>query len=258
MYHTLTIRLKIANMKKAFVTGISKGIGKSICIQLIKEGYFVYGTYNTDADSAKKLEIKYKGKLITYQLDLNNRAQTLDLLDRLKVNKFDVVVNNAGTIIFEDFDNYDFSIWDKTLEVNLSSALIITMTLSKNMKKGGSIINVSSTDGMTGSFASMAYAASKSALINITKSLGNNLGTRGVRVNSIAPGWINTGMSTDESYEAVKLTPLGRNGKPEEIADIVSFLICDKSSFINGTTIVADGGYTNVDYIMKMEADDRL
>ena len=122
--------------------------------------------------------------------------------------------------------------------------------------QNGSIVNIASTDGLTGSYSSMSYSASKAALINLTKSLAINYGKYQVRVNSISPGWINTGMSTESSYEATKLAPLGRNGKPQEIADLVSYLISPKASFITGSNIVIDGGYSCVDYIMKKEADE--
>jgi NAD(P)-dependent dehydrogenase (short-subunit alcohol dehydrogenase family) len=140
------------------------------------------------------------------------------------------------------------------MQVNLNSVLVLSLGLKDELTTSGSIINITSTDGNTGSFASMSYAASKAALSNLTKSLANNLGASGIRVNAVAPGWINTGMATEASYEAVTLAPLGRNGKPEEVAELVYFLSSKKASFINGAIIPIDGGYTNVDYIMKKEA----
>ena len=100
----------------------------------------------------------------------------------------------------------------------------------------------------------MAYSASKAALSNLTKSLANNFAVKGIRVNAICPGWINTGMSTPASYKATHLTPLARNGQPIEIANVVSFLLSDKASFVTGSNLFADGGYTNVDCIMLEEA----
>lgn len=98
----------------------------------------------------------------------------------------------------------------------------------------------------------IAYLASKAALLAVTRSLANVLGPRGVRVNAVTPGWVDSGILT-ESYEASSLTPLGRNGSPVDIAKIVAFLLSDGASFINGASIVADGGYTGVDYFMKKE-----
>ncbi len=93
----------------------------------------------------------------------------------------------------------------------------LLVRLVEQMNEGGSIVNIASTDGLTGSYSSMSYSASKAALINLTKSLAINYGKYQVRVNSISPGWINTGMSTESSYEATKLAPLGRNGKPKKL-----------------------------------------
>lgn len=240
--------------KNALVTGISRGIGKAICEKLVQDGFKVYGTYNTGEDEAKEVKEKLNNVEI-FQVDFSQRQQTLQLIDKLKEVSFDAIVNNAGMIEFEDFDNFDFGIWDRTFEVNLNTPLLICISLRERIKSGGAIVNIASSDGLIGSFSSMAYAASKAALINLTKSLGNNFGRRGVRVIAVAPGWINTGMSTEASYEATTLTPLSRNGKPEEVAEVVSFLLSDRASFITGATIVTDGGYTNVDYIMKKEAD---
>jgi 3-oxoacyl-[acyl-carrier protein] reductase len=241
-------------IKNALVTGASRGIGRAICKQLVSEGYKVYGVYNTGVEEAKELEGELGVGVETIQTDLSQRDQTLALVQRLSSITFDAIVNDAGMIEFEDFEHFDFGIWDRTFEVNLNAALVLCIGLQGNIRQGGAIVNITSTDGMTGSFASMSYAASKAALINLTKSLGNNFGLRQIRVNAVAPGWVNTGMSTEESMEAGSLTPLGRNARPEEIAQVVSFLLSDAASFINGTTVKVDGGYTNVDYIMIKEA----
>lgn len=240
--------------KHALVTGASRGIGRAICKQLISEGYKVYAVYNTGIEEAKELEREFGTNVEAIQTDLSQRGQTLSLVQRLSNITLDAIVNDAGLIEFEDFDHFDFGIWDKTFEVNLNAALVLCIGLRNNIKQGGAIVNIASTDGMTGSFASMSYAASKAALINLTMSLANNFGLRQIRVNAVAPGWVNTGMSTEESMEAGSLTPLGRNARPEEIAQVVSFLLSDAASFMSGETIKVDGGYTNVDYIMIKEA----
>ena len=246
--------MKMKNKKTALVTGVSRGIGQAIAKKLVGEGYFVHGTYNTGKKEAEQLKKELKNIEI-YQANFKRREQTQQLVEKLKEIKFDALVNNAGVFQLEDFDNYDFEIWDSTLEINLSAILVICLGLKDDIKKGGAIVNIASTDGMTGSFGGMAYSVSKAALINLTKSLGNNLGPKGIRVNAIAPGWVNTDMDTEVIGDAPDLTPLGRNAKPEEIASVVSFLLSNKASFANGATFVIDGGYTNVDPIMKKEAE---
>lgn len=240
--------------KNVLVTGMSRGIGKAISEKLVSEGYTVYGTYNTGEKEAQEVKNRL-GNINIFQVDFTDRTQTFNLISKLKDIKFDAIVNNAGMFGGEVFENFDFNGWDNTLNVNLNTPLIISVKLQNNLNKGGVIVNISSTDGFIGSFGSMAYAASKAALNNLTKSLANNFAPKGIRVIAIAPGWVNTSMATEEASESVEITPLGRDAQPEEIANVVSFLISENASFITGTTIVVDGGYTCVDVIMKKEAE---
>ncbi|MGH3227139.1 MAG: SDR family NAD(P)-dependent oxidoreductase [Streptosporangiaceae bacterium] len=240
-------------MKTVLVTGASRGIGQATAVNLLGRGYKVHGTFNHSEAEARELERVYEN-LTFHQADFSDRTSTNHLIRELAGERFDAIVNNAGIFEVEDFSDFDFKIWDHVIEVNLSAPLIIAMSLRDQINEGGAVVNVSSLDGLVGSFASMAYSASKAALINLTMSLGNNFGRRNIRVNAVAPGWINTGMATEESYQAAEITPLARNGQPEEVANLIAFLVSDEASFVNGETIIIDGGFGNVDYIMLQEA----
>jgi NAD(P)-dependent dehydrogenase (short-subunit alcohol dehydrogenase family) len=239
--------------KTVIVTGASKGIGRAIAIQLVKSGYEVHGVYNSSKDEADQLTKEHG--IIFHQADLSQREQTLKLAEELLPLQIHALVNDAGIFEMDNLDDMDYAIWDKTLEVNLTAPLILSQKLSKSMSSGSSIVNIASTDGMIGAFDGASYAASKAALMNVTKSLGIHLGPKNIRVNAVAPGWIDTAMVSETPAEASQaMTPLGRNGKPEEIANVVEFLISDKASYINGETIVVDGGLINVDYVLKKES----
>jgi 3-oxoacyl-[acyl-carrier protein] reductase len=235
--------------ESALVTGVSRGIGQAICLKLLDEGYRVHGTYNTGKAEAERLAATHDG-LTVHQADFRDDDSVARLLKGLEAFTFKAIVNNAATAEGEDFDHFDYGIWTRAFQVNVNTPLRIVLGLKNQIADGGVIVNIASLDGMTGAFGSMSYAASKAALINITKSLGNNFGLRGVRVNAVAPGWIETEMAGENSVPAVELTPLGRNGRPEDVAELVAFLISDRAAFINGETIAVDGGYANVDYLM--------
>ncbi|MEK7526220.1 MAG: SDR family oxidoreductase [Patescibacteria group bacterium] len=240
--------------KLALITGVSKNIGYEIAKKLVSDGYFIHGIYNSDKSGAEKLKDEIKDMEL-HQVDLSDRKQTLGLVEDLKQYKFDAIVNNAGMIEFSQFDKLTYESWDKILEVNLNAPLILSHGLRNNINSGGTIINIASTDGLIGAFVSMSYSASKAALINLTKSLGNVFGRKGIRVVAIAPGWVGSGMDSPAIKEAMDTNPMGRNATAEEIANVVSFAVSDKASFVNGQTIIVDGGYTNVDPILKKEAE---
>jgi len=241
--------------KTALVTGVSRGIGNAIVRKLTSENYSIVGTYKTSLKDAEDLKSKIKD-IELYQVDFSDRKQTLHFVELLNDKKLDVLVNNAGIIEFEPFDKLSYETWDKVMEVNLNTPFILSHSLKSNFNPGAVIVNIASTDGMTGAFVSMSYSASKAALINLTKSLGNVFAKKGIRVVAVAPGWVGSGMDSPAIKEAMDTNPLGRNATTEEIANVVSFLVSDKASFINGQTIIVDGGYVNVDPILKKEAEE--
>lgn len=239
--------------KTVLVTGGARGIGRSIAERLAESGWTVVATYNTGLEEAKELARTHGVEI--RQLDLADRSRTLDFARGIHDEfPFDALVNNAGILEKQPFEEMDLDGWDRTFEVNVTAPLILAQAIGSRMSAGGSIVNIASTDAFIGSFRSIAYSASKAALLSVTRSLANVLGPRGVRVNAVTPGWVDSGILT-ESYEAASLTPLGRNGNPVDIANVVAFLLSDDASFINGASIVADGGYTGVDYFMKKEND---
>ena len=231
-------------------------MGKATSKVLVDEGYFVYGVYNTNKAEAEKLK-KDLHNIEIFQCDFADRKNTLSLIEKIKSVKFNGIVNSAGVFLDIDFENFDMKVWEDSFEINVHAPLLISQGLKDSIVEGGSIVNISSTDGMVGSVAGMAYSSSKASMINLTQSLANVFASRKIRVNNIAPGWIGDGMQTPEKIlkEAAELNSLKRTGSYEEIANVVSFLLSDKSSYVNGTTIVVDGGDTATNYILQKESE---
>lgn len=242
-------------MKTILVTGATRGIGRAITEKLLSEDYKVYGIYRESAEQAKELTEKYGDSITLLQANLADAAQVQSLIEQLKGVQLDGIVNNAGIVYLTKWEDFNFDEWNETLAVNLTAPLKLAHGLRSNLNDGSSVVNIASVDGFCAAFDTIAYAASKAALISVTKSLAAVLGPRNIRVNAVAPGWVETEMTADTMPdESKELTPLKRNAQPQEVANVVNFLLSDQASFVSGETITVDGGLTVVDYTLYKES----
>lgn len=237
--------------KNVLITGGSSGLGKSTAELFAKKGYNIIISYNIhkkEAEALKEeLEKKYNIKVLSIKVDITKEEEIQQMIKEItdKFNTIDVLVNNAGIAIDTTFEDKTKEIFKKTLEVNLVGTFLVSKYVSKIMKKG-SIINISSTNGIDSYYPfSMDYDSSKAGINLLTKNLAIELAPN-IRVNAIAPGWINTPMNKDLSKEfkeeEIKKIALQRFAEPEEIANIIYFLAIEEASYINGSIIIADGG----------------
>jgi 3-oxoacyl-[acyl-carrier protein] reductase len=245
-------------IRTALITGVARGIGKAICEKFLNEGYVVHGTFNTSLEKAKELQSKYgKEKLILHgPFNFSDLNQTKAFIKEVSGLRFDSIIPSAGMFAEnDDFLNFDVDIFNETMHCNFYTPMMICTMLKNTLNDNGSIVIMSSNDAYPGAFGSMAYSISKSALISLMKCLCVNFGTKKVRVNSVAPGAINTDMNTPEQeFEAPLYTPIERIGQPSEVADVVYFLASDNASFVNGENVTIDGGYNIVSILLKNEA----
>jgi NAD(P)-dependent dehydrogenase (short-subunit alcohol dehydrogenase family) len=236
----------------AVVTGVARGIGMAIALRLLDDGWRVIGTVR---GPAPELEAQAAGRpLELLHADLAVDAQVDALIERLRPVGVRAVVHNAGVLHVEDPDAFSLEDWRATLQVNLTAPMHITRALAPHLAPGASVVAIASTDGLRGSYDTIAYGVSKAALINMVAGLGNLLGPLGVRVNAVSPGWIGTDMGAKEIDAARDVTPLGRIGDPAEVAAAVAWLLSDDATFVTGSNVVVDGGYIQADNVLKLEA----
>jgi len=245
--------MKLLNDKTILVTGASRGIGKGIAENLVKNGANVAFTYLSSVEKAKALEEELKAfgtHVKGYQSDAADYAAAEKLINDVLTDfgKIDGLVNNAGITKDNLLMRMSEEQFDEVIRVNLKSTFNLGKAVIKPMLKqrNGSIINISSVVGVRGNAGQANYAASKAGMIGFTKSLALELGSRNIRCNAIAPGFIETEM-TDALDEATvkqwrESIPLKRGGTPEDVANLVLFLLSDLSSYITGQTINVDGG----------------
>lgn len=235
--------------KIALVTGASSGIGRAIAYRLAKDGFTIIAHYNSNLAGAeetlKNIQSLAPGK--NHELIQFNLTDLGDIEAKVqKLTQIDVLINNAG--LHKDapallMDNASFT---QIIETNLYGPFVLMKICGKKMllKRQGVIVNISSLAGQTGNPGQANYASSKAGLIALTKTVAMELGSRGIRVNAVAPGFIETEMITDvKTVDSMKTRiPLGRVGKADEVASAVSFLCSDDSSYITGHTLSVNGG----------------
>jgi 3-oxoacyl-[acyl-carrier protein] reductase len=230
--------------KLALVTGASKGIGRAIAEELARGGASVVVAYRTGRDEAEELASEIGGRAV--QADVSSPDDARRLVD--EAGDVDVLVNNAGVTRDGLLARMPDDDWREVIETNLSSVFYTCRAVTRPMmrKRGGSIVNLSSIVGVHGNFGQTNYAASKAGIIGFTKSLARELGSRNVRANVVAPGYVRTRLTDVLPEEATKAmvdnTPLGRIAEPAEIAGAVRFLASEEASFITGDVLLVDGG----------------
>jgi 3-oxoacyl-[acyl-carrier protein] reductase len=237
----------------ALVTGASRGIGRAVALKLADDGFAVAVNYAASAEKADAVVAEIKsngGTAVAVQADVSDPDAVANLVARVEqeLGPVTVLVNNAGITDDGLLLRMTADQWDRVLSTNLRSVFLCTKAVLRGMirAKDGRIINISSVSGVAGNAGQANYAASKAGVIGFTKSIAKEVGSRGITVNAVAPGFIATDMTealgdkvTDAATAQISL---GRLGEPEEIASVVGYLASDGSSYITGQAIVVDGG----------------
>lgn len=249
----IIIKMGLLTGKTALITGAARGIGKAIALKFAEEGANIAFTdlkIDENGEETRK-EIEAKGvKCMAYASNAANFEDTAEVVNKIKEDfgSIDILVNNAGITKDGLMLRMTEQQWDAVIAVNLKSAFnfIHACTPIMMRQRKGSIINMASVVGVHGNAGQSNYAASKAGLIALAKSVAQEMGSRGIRANAIAPGFIETAMtaalSEDVRKEWMKAIPLRRGGQPEDIANVATFLASDLSSYVSGQVIQVDGG----------------
>jgi 3-oxoacyl-[acyl-carrier protein] reductase len=238
--------------KVAFVTGGSRGIGAAISKRLAAQGAVVAFTYQQSGAAAEALvrEIETAGgKAVAIRSDAGDPDDLTRAIDGVaeRFGRLDILVNNAGVLLLGPIDEFGIDDFDKTVAVNVRAPFVAAKAAVRHMKEGGRIINISSVNALRMPFAGGAvYAMSKSALSALAKGLARDLGPRGITVNNVLPGPVDTDMNPENTEFGATMhafMALPRHGRPEEIASMVAYLAGPESSFVTGADLLVDGGF---------------
>jgi 3-oxoacyl-[acyl-carrier protein] reductase len=239
--------------KVAIITGGSRGIGRATALLLAARGAKIVINYNQHAEEADTAveEIKAKGgTALAIQANISVSAEAQRLIDETvkQLGRLDILVNNAGITRDTLLMRMSETDWDAVIDTSLKGAYLCTKAALRPMlkAKGGRIINISSVSGQAGSGGQANYSAAKAGLIGFTKAIAREVGSRGITVNAVAPGFIETdmtsGLAAEFKQKALAQIPMERYGKPEEVAEAIAFLASDAASYITGQTLAVDGG----------------
>ncbi|WP_187263817.1 3-oxoacyl-[acyl-carrier-protein] reductase [Pontibacter beigongshangensis] len=245
--------MKTLEGKVALVTGASKGIGRAIAQKFVEMGAQVAFTYLSSVEKGQQLEQEltaHGGKAKGFRSDAADNAQAEKLVEDVisEFGKIDILVNNAGITRDGLLMRMSVEHWDAVINTNLKSVFNLTKSATKHMMraKTGSIINITSVVGIKGNAGQANYAASKAGIIGFTKSVALELGSRNIRCNAVAPGFIETEMTGELDQKVVdewrKAIPLKRGGTPADVANCVAFLASDDAAYISGQVLQVDGG----------------
>jgi 3-oxoacyl-[acyl-carrier protein] reductase len=238
--------------KVAFVTGGSRGIGAAIVQRLARDGAAVAFTYKGSAAQAQALAAaieKAGGRALALQADAGNAAALTAAIEQAahRFGKIDILVNNAGVLLLGSVENYSIEDFDRTLEVNVRAVFVASKAVLPHMGSGGRIINIGSVNADRMPFAGgAAYAMSKSALQGLAQGMARDLGPKGITVNNVQPGPVDTDMNPESAEFGAALhalMALPRHGRPEEIAGMVAYVASPEAAFVTGANLSIDGGF---------------